>query len=289
MPAGPSPERTHLHRLPPELIARVEASMRGEYDVPAVKDAATVVLMRDSTVGPQAYLMRRHLGMAFAAGMTVFPGGGVDPRDSALGSERWVGPSVSWFAERLVCEEATAKSLVCAAVRETFEESGVLLAGPDADSIVADTSDDSFEADRLALIDRELSLHEMLDRRGLVLRADLVRPWAHWITPEFETRRYDTRFFVAALPSGQRTRDVSGEADQVQWATPAAALAAVDDGTTAMLPPTSTTLDELRDFADVAAVIAAADERRITTFLPKAVMVDGEVRLLLNGDPGYDA
>jgi 8-oxo-dGTP pyrophosphatase MutT (NUDIX family) len=284
-----SSERAHAHRLPQQLVDRVMASMEGEYDAPPVRDAATVVLLRDREGGPQAYLLRRHLGMAFAAGMTVFPGGGVDPRDFALSDAHWSGPPAAWFAERLRCAEPLARELVCAAVRETFEESGVLLAGPDAGSVVADTSGEDWEADRLALIDRELALHELLERRGLVLRADLVRPWAHWITPTFETKRFDTRFFVAALPPGQRTRDVGGEADQVQWCTPADALAAVDRGEAAMLPPTATTLDELSRFPTVDAVITAADARSITTFLPKAVLVDGEVRLLLNGDPGYDS
>jgi 8-oxo-dGTP pyrophosphatase MutT (NUDIX family) len=281
--------RTRGHRLPQQLVDRVMASIEGEYDVPPVRDAATVVLMRDSQAGPQAYLLRRHLGMAFAAGMTVFPGGGVDPRDSALTDDHWSGPSASWFAERLRCTDALARELVCAAVRETFEESGVLLAGPDGDSVVADTSGDDWESERVALIARELALHELLERRGLILRADLVRPWAHWITPEFETKRYDTRFFVAALPAGQRTRDVGGEADQVQWCTPTDALAAVDRGEAAMLPPTATTLTELAEFTTVADVVRAADDRTITTFLPKAVLVDGEVRLLLNGDPGYES
>lgn len=282
-------DRTHLHRLPPQLVERVHAALAGDYTPPPIRDAATVVLLRDRDGGPEAYLLRRHLGMAFAAGMTVFPGGGVDARDSALADAHWCGPTASWFAERLRCDVPLARALVCAAARETFEESGVLLAGPDESSVVDDTSGDDWEADRVALIARELAFHELLERRALILRADLLRPWAHWITPEFETKRFDTRFFVAALPPGQRTRDVGGEADQVQWASPADALAAVDRGETAMLPPTATTLHELAEFPTVAEVIAAADGRTITTFLPKAVLVDGEVRLLLGDDPGYES
>lgn len=287
MSGQPPADRTHLHRLPAQLVERVQAALAGDYTPPPIRDAATVVLLRDRAQGPQAYLLRRHLGMAFAAGMTVFPGGGVDARDSALADAHWCGPSAEWFAERLRCDVPLARALVCAAARETFEESGVLLAGPDAESVVADTSGDDWEADRVALIARDLAFHELLERRRLILRADLLRPWAHWITPEFETKRFDTRFFVAALPAGQRTRDVGGEADQVQWARPADALEAVDRGETAMLPPTATTLHELSEYTAVSDVIAAADGRVITTFLPKAVMVDGEVRLLLNGDPGY--
>ena len=94
----------------------------------------------------------------------------------------------------------------------------MLLAGPRrADAVVADTTGDDWEADRVALEARELSLTEFLDRRGLVLRSDLLGAWAHWLTPEFEPRRYRTWFFVAALPEGQLTRDVSTESTAVAW------------------------------------------------------------------------
>jgi len=111
------------------------------------------------------------------------------------------------------------------AVRETFEESGVLLAGPSAGSVAADTTGEDWEADRRALLDRSLSLAEMLARRGLVLRSDLLRPWSRWITPVIEERRFDARFFAAALPSQQRTRDVGGEAAAVAWVRPGDAIA----------------------------------------------------------------
>ena len=121
-----------------------------------------------------------------------------------------------------------ARALVCAAVRETFEESGVLLAGPSADEVVSDTTRDDLEADRVALETRELAFTEFLSRRGLVLRSDLLGVWARWTTPVFEPRRYRTWFFVADLPEGQRTRDVSSESDRVAWLPVAEALAAVD-------------------------------------------------------------
>ncbi len=154
--------------------------------------------------------------MAFAAGMHVFPGGSVDPRDGETDTA-WAGPPARRWAGWLGCDEPLARALVCAAVRETFEESGVLLAGPDAGSVVADTTGDDLERDRLALLDRSASMAEVLATRDLVLRSDLLRPWAHWITPEFEPKRFDTRFFVAAVPTGQRPRDVSGEADDTVW------------------------------------------------------------------------
>ena len=224
-----------------------------------VRDAATVVLLRDTAAGPEAYLLRRVRGMAFAAGMTVFPGGGVDPRDAdtAIG---WAGPPPADWAAWFDADEPVARALVCAAVRETFEESGVLLAGPSADAVCG-TDGPEWEADRVALERRELSLAELLARRGLVLRADLLRPWAHWITPPGEgSRRYDTRFFVAALPAGQRTRDVTSEADVVEWVRPADALAQLRRGERRLMPPTIVTLEEIADHATVADVLAADRE-----------------------------
>jgi len=273
--------------LPAAFFANARALARGELSPVAPRHASTVVLLRDAAAGMQAYLLRRTQTMAFAAGMYVFPGGSVDPRDEMLDDAAWVGPAPSQWAGLLSADEKLAKALVCAAVRETFEESGVLLAGSGPDDIVADTTGEDWEADRLALIARDLSFAAMLARRGLLLRADLLRPWAHWITPEFEPKRFDTRFFVAALPHGQRTRDVGGEADRVAWVRPADALAAAQSGEMGMLPPTAFTLSEVAAYDDVAAVLAAGDARDIKPVLPK-VVIDGEdARLLLPHDEGY--
>lgn len=277
-------------QLPEPFITHARALASGELTPAEPRHASTVVLLRDHTDGMQAYLLRRMMTMAFAAGMYVFPGGSVDPRDQNLDDSRWIGPAPATWAGLLSADAQLAKALVCAAVRETFEESGVLLAGPDADSVVRDTTDESWEADRLALIDRSLSFAAMLERRGLVLRADLLRPWAHWITPEFEPKRFDTRFFVAALPPGQRTRDVGGEADRVAWVRPADALAAAERGDMGMLPPTAFTLSEIASYDGIDAVLDAGDKRDIKPVLPKLIVTDDdEARLLLPHEEGYPA
>jgi 8-oxo-dGTP pyrophosphatase MutT (NUDIX family) len=280
-----------LGRLPEAIVAHVRAIASGEVLPAEPRHASTVVLLRDAAgeqPGIEAYLLRRQKTMAFAAGMYVFPGGSVDPRDESLPDDAWIGPRAETWAPLLNADESLAKALVCAAVRETFEESGVLLAGPPGGQVVADTTGEDWEADRLALIDRTLSFAAMLDRRGLALRADLLRPWAHWITPEVEPKRFDTRFFVAALPAGQRTRDVGAEADRVVWQRPADALAAADRGELGMLPPTAFTLGELSAYDDVAAVMAAGDSRDVRPVLPKIVVSDDdEARLLLPHDEGY--
>jgi 8-oxo-dGTP pyrophosphatase MutT (NUDIX family) len=234
------------------------------------RPAATVVLLRQAAGAVEAYLLRRHMGMAFAGGMYAFPGGGVDARDEDT-AIAWAGPTPAAWAALMRCDEALARALVCSAVRETFEESGVLLAGPTADSIVDDTTGDGWEADRTALVGRDLAFSDFLRRRGLVLRSDLLGYWAHWITPEFEPRRFDTRFFVAVLPPGQRTRDVSGEADRVVWMRPLDAVAGVDEETMRMLPPTYVAMLELADLASPDEALVRARSRDIRTIQPRAI------------------
>ena len=275
--------------LPEHLAERARAHVATGAPVAAPRDAATLALLRQGAGGVEVYVLRRVTTMAFAPGMHVFPGGTVDPRDLESGTG-WFGPAPAVWAERFGVDEARARGLVLAAVRETFEESGVLLAGghpegrrPSRGShpgdVVEDTSGQVWEADRLALIDRTLSFTELLERRELVVRADLLRGWARWVTPEFEPRRYDTRFFVAVLPDGQRTRDVSTEAATQQWASPAAAVGAVDAGAMVMLPPTYETCRQLLQLGTAAEALAAAEWRSIEPVEPRLV-VDGESLLL---------
>ena len=266
---------------PPDLFDRARAMKRGEIAALPTRDAATVALLRDAPDGPEVYLLRRVRAMAFAGGMHVFPGGSVDPAD-AHAEIGWVGPAPEKFAAAFACAEPLARALVCAAVRETFEESGILLAGPSADEVLADVSTDDWEVERAALETREQSLSELLARRGLVLRADLLRPFAHWITPEVESKRFDTRFFVARVPEGQVCREAGGEADQRLWLRPQHAL----DSELGMLPPTAVALADLAGHGDVESALCA--ERVISPVLPKLVVGDDDsVAFLLPGDPGY--
>lgn len=293
MAADPAEALAALRRLsrgvPGDWTERALRIQAGEEEAAPARDASTVVLLRDGREGLEAYLLRRVATMAFAAGMYVYPGGRVDPRDAELPVNAWDGPPADDWAGILHADAAVARALVCAAVRETFEESGVLLAGEHAGEVVADTTGDDWETERQALIDRSLSFASLLERRGLVVRADLLRPWAHWITPEAEPRRYDTRFFVAALPEGQRTRDVGGEADQVVWLRPQEALRRMADGDMFMMPPTAYTLAEFSGYDTVDEVLEAGSRRDVKTVLPKIVVDADETRLLLPHEEGYPA
>jgi 8-oxo-dGTP pyrophosphatase MutT (NUDIX family) len=217
----------------------------------------------------------------------VFPGGGVDPRDLDE-RPRWAGPPPAWWAQQFGCDPALAAALVAAAVRETFEECGVLLAGPSEHEVVADVAGPEWEDDRAALESRQLALTELLERRGLTLRADLLRPWDHWITPEMEPKRYDTRFFVAALPAGQRTRHLGGEADHVVWLPPSEAAAQARAGRLSVLPPTAAVIDSLCGVRSVDELLACP--RVIVPTMPRPIVDDdGQLRLLLERRPDLRA
>ena len=269
-----------MRRLPPELLERARAVASGGVAVAEPRHAATVVLLRDGESGVEAYLLRRVGSMAFAGGMYVFPGGSVDPRDGDA-DIAWEGPPPAEWAAPLSAGEPLARGLVAAAVRETFEESGVLLASP----IAGDPEHGARE--QAALLDRSASMAEVLARNGLVLRADLLRPWAHWVTPEIEPKRFDTRFFVAALPDGQEPVHYRGESDHSEWVAPRAAVERHAAGELGMLPPTVFTLAEIGAYDTVADVMAAATRRDVRRVLPRIVVSGDDVLLLVPGDPGY--
>jgi 8-oxo-dGTP pyrophosphatase MutT (NUDIX family) len=231
-----------------------------------VRDAASVVLLRDGPggtggVGIQAWLLTRVTQMAFAAGMSVFPGGRVDDTDGGLPFSGAAGTEV---AARFGCTEALACALLGAAVRETFEETGVLLSVPGADlsELRADV-----EAGRIAFGD-------LLREHGLSVDAEGLAPWARWVTPAGEKRRYDTRFFLAALPVGAVAQDVTSESSEAAWVGVGAALEQAQRGERMMLPPTVATLASLVPYPTVAEALAAAGARSLDPVRPQIRITD---------------
>lgn len=219
-------------------------------------------------------MLRRVASMAFAPRMWVFPGGGVDPRDDEPDLP-WAGPAPSEWAERLGCDEGLARALVCAAVREVFEECGVLLAGPAADTVVADLRDPEWDRERAALLAREQSFAQLLVRRGLVLRSDLLSAQGHWLTPAFEKRRYDTWFFAALLPDGQIPDDDTTEAEVADWTDPRALLDAYATGEALLLPPTIVSVETVAAATSARALVGAPGSTQ--PIEPWLVEVDGTV------------
>ncbi|MEV5693109.1 NUDIX hydrolase [Micromonospora globbae] len=274
-----------IHRdgfpAPPALQEHARR-FRAEGGVPAVpRVAATVLLLRPAGADFEVYLIRRVAAMTFG-GMYAFPGGGVDRSDSQTHLD-WAGPAPADWGTRLGLAPDAAQAVVCAAAREVFEEAGVLLAGADATSVVGDVSGDDWESARVALEQRRSGFAEFLAERGLTLRSDLLLPWSRWITPEFEPRRFDTYFFVALLPEGQRTRDVSGEADRTLWVRPADAVTRAEAGELAMLPPTLVTLGEVAAAGDLSGVVRAAAVRDAATPVTPTLEFteDGAARFVL--------
>ena len=270
--------------VPAPLAERARQLAAGRLTPAVAADAATVIVLRQRS-GVEAYLMRRVRALDFAPGACVFPGGSVDAAD-ADPDIGWAGPSPADVAGRLGTSPERARALVCAAIRETFEESGVLLAGPYPPA-PAGLVDDSAALARYrhALLTGTTSFGELLGHLGLMLRADLLTPWARWVTPEASPRRFDTWFFAAALPPGQTAaleaagarQDHAGphhgESDQGTWLRSGAALESARAGEITLLPPTAVTLGELARYDSVTAVL---DQHRAMTMRMPRVMLDGD-------------
>ena len=268
---------------PTWLVARAREFAAAGATPATPRRAATVVLLRPAVEQFDVYALRRVATMAFAPSMYAFPGGSVDARDVAAestGDVAWHGPPPEWWAERLNLPGAQAVAVVCAAVRELFEECGVLLAGSGS-SLVSDVSGDEWQAARRALIRHELSLAEFLGASGLAVRSDLLVPWDRWLTPEFEAYRFDAYFFLARMPVGQVARHDVGEADDAVWLRPADALGLP------MLPPTRHTFTVLAAHPDVDSALAAAAGRSVATpVMPRLqVAADGSHRVTVSTVP----
>lgn len=258
--------------LPETVRIKAAELLAGRAQVPPLRDAATVALLRDGVSGLEVFMQRRVTGMAFAGGRYVFPGGAVEVQDTDE-SLPWVsGPAEAPFAYGDDIVLAVARSdppevvhrwLVAAGVRETLEEAGVLLAQPLGSAPTAD----EIEAARNRLLAGD-PLKQVLNDLGVALRADLLVAFEHWITPAVEPRRYDTRFFLAALPPGQEARSASGESDLAQWTRPAEILARAQAGEVLMLPPTVAALTALAAADSVAAAVAGGHREGLRPVLP---------------------
>lgn len=246
--------------------ARVDSLVAGDgaWNPPVPRDAASVVLLRDGEPGLEVFMLRRVSTMAFAAGMHVFPGGAIEATDAAVPTAGRVGDAeldARTWSDR-------GRAVVVAAARETFEECGVLLA-VDAAGRPA-VHDDALEDERAALLRDELGFAEVLGRRGLRVDDSALVPFAHWVTPEIEDRRFDARFLVAVQPEGQQARHVGGEAERSAWWHPAAALTAYAEGLMPMWPPQLAVMRFLAACPTTADAVDAARRAQVVPRMPES-------------------
>lgn len=264
--------------------------MTAAAEVP-LRDAATVLLLRDGEAGLEVFMLRRNLRSDFVGGAHVFPGGAVDPADRAADLEPLcVGRTDADASARLGIDRGGLAYWV-AAIRESFEEAGVLLA-VDADGYVDldGAGAERWVAHRTAVDTGTRRLVEVCQEEALRLNVGAMFYFGHWITPEGSPRRYDTRFFLAAAPERQTPVHDDHEVIANEWVRPAEALDRVAAGELTMMPPTVSCLRAIARFATVEEALAAAAEVvDVPAILPRLVQVDGGVRIALPGDPNYDA
>lgn len=263
----------------------------------ALRPAATVMLIRDRSVGGfDVFMLQRTHNAAFAKGMYVFPGGRVDEVDSAQELEDLCDGMTDAEASALLQLPSGGLSFWVAAIRECFEEAGVLLARHLESGEIVRFDDPEVEARfaiaRQQIYDGTLTLVELCRRENLRLITDSIFYVSHWITPVGETRRFDTRFFVACAPNSQEPLHDDGETIASLWVEPSDALARNKRNELAMIPPTISNLEFLVPHSTTEDVIAAATKIGVpTAMLPKLrTNSDGKViGILLPGQPGYEA
>ncbi len=258
-----------------------------------IQSAATLVLARAKREGIEVFLSRRTSKASFMANAYVYPGGRVDDSDhgSAL-AERLRPFDPAWFAGQFDGSVAPteARAHYVAALRESFEEAGVLYARH-SDGSPLELTDDlvaaRFAGHRTALNRGELSFLELLEVEDLILDAAGLDYFAHWITPSFENRRFDTRFFFGVLPVGQEPVPDYEELVHGDWFAPSAALRAYQAGEIELVPPTLCTLADLAGAGGLEGVRAWAAAERPVPIEPKVVLLDGNMAFLLPGDARY--
>ena len=258
-------------------------------------DSATVILTRESSQGQfKVFLMRRHRDSDFMGGAFVFPGGRLDDADCDPGlvvhAPDFSGSEARRRLQAPDLSEERALGLYYAALRETFEESGILLAY-DASGQIIDLAEGEragrFAGYRLRVHDHSLSLKEMAEQEALTFALDLLVPYSHWITPEIESKRFSTRFFLARQPPEQIPFHDTIEMTKSQWLTPSAALEQQKEGRILLMPPTLKTLEELNEYVALDDLFQAVRTRAIHTILPEAFTVDNGFGVRLPHDPLY--
>ncbi|MFN2464222.1 MAG: NUDIX hydrolase [Candidatus Dormibacteria bacterium] len=249
-------------------------------------------MLRDGQAGVETLFLLRPVEAEFVPRAQVFPGGRIDEADAEDPWSELVDMSVAEAAAALgseVVARAPARSFFIGAIREVFEETGVLLAlahgqSPDARWLASARSE---------VHGGRASFAEVLRQASLAVRPRELVPFARWVTPEALPKRYDTFFFAAAMPPGQEAVAAPGEIASLEWVTPAAALARADSRDAYTLPPTRAALTALSKFDSVAAALAGlAQAAELSPILPRVrTAPEGRshagIQVVMPGEPGY--
>jgi 8-oxo-dGTP pyrophosphatase MutT (NUDIX family) len=259
-------------------------------DTVAPRPASSVILLRDGELGPEVFMVERQRSARFVGGAHVFPGGRVDPED-ALAADLCVGLDDAAASRRLNVERGGLAHYV-AAIRECFEEAGVLLAYDAAGSPIGANGgreEPELEEARRALNAREVGFLELARAHGWRLAVDRMHYWAHWITPEDSPIRFDTRFFLATVGADQSAAHDEGELAGSEWVRPLIALRKAELGEWTIIFPTLKNLTSLLGFATVAeAEEAGARRGDIAALEPRVLRRPEGIQVVLPGDEGWD-
>src|SRR6201994_126181 len=267
-------------------------------DTVAPRPASTILLLRDGTAAVdgksrdvdgksrdeiEVFMMVRHYEIDFNSGALVFPGGSVDASDKEI-IER---PDLYSGGERL---DAAALSFRIAAIRETFEESGILLARPKGSKALVDAkrASEIEAAHRSDLNERKTIFMKVLTDNGMLVALDELVPYAHWITPEGMPKRYDTWFFLAAAPPDQLGAHDGKESTDSVWGSPRAALAGGESGRFKLPFPTTRNLIKLGKQSHVKAALDGSRGKSIVTVMPVMTRLNGGRQLRIPKEAGYD-
>ncbi len=247
-------------------------------DIAEAVPAATILMLRDGPDGLETFMVVRHHQIDFASGALVFPGGKVDEGDSKV-----------WHRCTGVEDvDDVQVSMMAGAIREAFEECGILLARPaDSDQLVDGERLQALEKYRKPLNDGELTLGDFLDMEDLLLACDLLTPFAHWITPEMMPKRFDTWFYLAVAPADHLAVHDGHESVDSIWIRPEDAVAGAKDGTYTIIFPTLLNIQMLDESQTVAAAIADANNRTIVSVLPWTEKRDDGNYICIPPEAGY--
>jgi 8-oxo-dGTP pyrophosphatase MutT (NUDIX family) len=235
----------------------------------APRNAATLILLRDGVRGLETMMIERHADLSFAPGALVFPGGCLSSDDHTGGDGDL--------------------PLRMAAIRECFEECGILLARSRTGSAMIDTDHAAWllKRYRRRMLEGELTFSAMLTSEGLVVAYDLLVPFGHWVTPEIRPKRFDTLFFLAPAPPGQFTEPDGSEVVRCLWDYPQDILQAADCGQARLIFATRMNLVRLSRYASVAEALANASGQPLIRITPQYVETNGGAELRIPQGTGY--